>query len=355
MAPDPVTASGRADPLLVARLRAQLLTSRAATDPVDVVERLLAVQAQDGRGFRLAVRARSSVAGASAVDHALTHDRSLVVDWLNRGTLHLVRSEDHAWLHMLTTPRLTTAGNRRLAQEGVDAAMAERAVALVTTTLREDGPHTRAQLRDVLDAAGVRTAGQALVHVLGAASFAGLALRGPVVDGEQAFVDPESWLGPRPPLPERDVALAELARRYLAGHGPARDHDLAYWTGLPLRDARRGLAGVRGLVDHGDGLVSLHADDDAPAVPDPVLLGPFDPLLHGWKSRALVVGDDEEGVVTSNGLFRPVALVDGVAVAVWGLAGGRLTWTVRDGHRLSSPVEQALRIDAARVVDYLGS
>lgn len=339
--------------MLVARLRAQLLTDSAATDPVDVVERLLAVQAQDGRGFRLAVRARSSVPGASAVDRALTDDRSLVVDWLGRGTLHLVRSEDHAWLHMLTTPRLTTAGNRRLAQEGVDPAMAERAVALVTKTLREEGPRTRAQLREVLDAAGVRTAGQALVHILGAASYAGLALRGPVVGGEQAFVDPESWLGPRPPLPERDVALAELARRYLAGHGPARDHDLAYWTGLPLGDARRGLAGVRGLVELGDGLVSLRDEVDAPDVPDPVLLGPFDPLLHGWKSRVLVVGDDEEGVVTSNGLFRPVALVDGVAVAVWGLAAGRLTWTVRDGHRLGRGVEAALRADAARVQSYL--
>ena len=348
----------RPDPLLVARLRAQLLTERAASDPVDVVERLLAVQAQDGRGFRLAVRARSSVTGASEVERALTEDRSLVVDWLGRGTLHLVRSEDHAWLHMLTTPRLTTAGNRRLAQEGVDPAMAERAVALVTRTLREHGPQTRAQLREILDAAGVRTAGQALVHILGATSYAGLALRGPVVDGEQAFVDPESWLGPRPLLPDRDVALAELARRYLAGHGPARDRDLAYWTGLPLGDARRGLAGIRGLVDHGDGLVSLRSTDDAdaaePAAPAPVLLGPFDPLLHGWKSRTLVVGDDEEGVVTSNGIFRPVALVGGVAVAVWGLAAGTLTWTVRDGCRLDPADEAALLADAARVVDYLG-
>ena len=345
----------RPDAVLLARLSAQLLTRPEAQDPVDVVERLLAVQAQDGRGFRLAVRARSTVPGASAVERALTEERSLVVDWLNRGTLHLVRSEDHAWLHALTAPRLRTSGNRRLRQEGVDPAMAERGVALIVQAVREDGPQTRAQLRDRLDAAGVRTAGQALVHILGAASYDGLVLRGPVVDGEQAFVDPESWLGPRPPLPDRDEALAELARRYLAGHGPARDHDLAYWTGLPLGDARRGLAGLRNLVDHGDGLVSLTAPEDGLDAPEPVLLGPFDPLLHGWKSRELVVGDDEEGVVTSNGLFRPVALVDGVAVAVWRLAGGELTWSVREGRRLRPRAEAALRSDEARVRAYLAT
>jgi hypothetical protein len=341
------------DPVLVARLRAQLLTDRSGSDPVDVVERILAVQAQDGRGFRLAVRARSTVAAASAVDRALTDDRSLVVDWLGRGTLHLVTAEDRHWLHALLAPQLTTATKRRLEQEGVDPAMAERGVALVARTLREDGPQSRAQLRERLDAIGVRTQGQALVHLLGAATTQGHVLRGPVAGGEQLFADPLTWLGPQPPLPDRAVLLAELARRYLVGHGPASDRDLAYWTGLTLGDARTGLAGVHHLVEHADGLVSLRTEEpDDTALPEPVLLGPFDPLLHGWVSRALVLGEDL-GVVTSNGIFRPVTLVDGRAPAVWRLAGGTLTWEVRDGWALAPRAEQALRRDADAVRTYL--
>src|SRR6266508_313633 len=108
------------------RLTTQLLAGPRAPDPVAVTERLRAVQAQDARGARLAVRARTAGLTAADVDRALTEERSLVVTWLNRGTLHLVRSEDYPWLHALTTPPLFTANARRLAEEGVPPADAER-------------------------------------------------------------------------------------------------------------------------------------------------------------------------------------------------------------------------------------
>src|SRR5262249_44350056 len=77
--------------VLAQRLTAQLVAGAPARDPVAVVERLLAVQAQDARGARLAVRSRSAGLTAADVDRALTDARSLLVTWLNRGTLHLVR------------------------------------------------------------------------------------------------------------------------------------------------------------------------------------------------------------------------------------------------------------------------
>jgi hypothetical protein len=132
----------------------------------DVAERLLAVQGQDPRGARLAVRARTTGLSAADVDRALTEDRSLLITWLNRGTLHLVRSEDYPWLHALTTPPLLTSSSRRLRQEGVSADAAERGVETIERSLGEEGPLTRAQLRERLDSAGVRTEGQALVHLL---------------------------------------------------------------------------------------------------------------------------------------------------------------------------------------------
>jgi hypothetical protein len=333
------------------RLTAQLLAGPPPRDPLGVVERLLALQGQDQRGVRLAIRARTSGVMATDVDRALTEDRSLLITWLNRGTLHLVRSEDYPWLHALTTPPLFTATGRRLGQLGISPDAADRGVAVMERSLAEEGPLTREQLRDPIAAAGVRTDGQALVHVLALACLRGLAVRGPMVDGRHGYVLVRDWLGEPGPV-DRDRALAELARRYLRGHGPAADRDLAKWAGIPLRDARTGFSAIASeLTERQDGLVDLTGRPPA-ALPPPRLLGSWDPVLLGWTSREPLLRS-HEGVVTVNGLFRPFALVRGQAVATWRLAGGEVT--LEPFGRLSRRDAAALEADAADVVRFLGS
>ncbi|MFL5816844.1 MAG: winged helix DNA-binding domain-containing protein [Conexibacter sp.] len=344
---------------LAARLTAQLLAGEPARDAIAVAERLLAVQGQDPRGARLAVRARTLGSGTRAadVDRALTDERTLLISWLNRGTLHLVRSEDYPWLHALTTPPLLTGCARRLAQEGVSPADAERGVEAIERALADEGPLTREQLRDRIAAAGVRTEGQALVHLLMAASLRGLTVRGPMVGARHAFALVRDWLGEAALRPvNRDAALAELARRYLAGHGPASERDLARWAGLPLRDARAGLQSIAGQVtQRPDGLLDLDRRPAGPAaeLPPPRLLGAFDPLLLGWTLREDVLGEHADtGIVTDNGLFRPFALVRGRAVAIWRLARGEVA--IEPFGALTRRDAAALGRDAADVRRFLG-
>jgi hypothetical protein len=338
--------------VLAERLTAQLLAGAPAGDAVAVAERLLAIQAQDARGARLAVRARTTGTTAADVDRALTDERSLLISWLNRGTLQLVRSEDYPWLQALTTPPLLNANARRLAQEGVAPAAAGRGIAAIERALAADGPLTRAQLRERLRAAGVRTEGQALVQLLLLASIRGLVVRGPVRGREQAYVLVGDWL-PRPGRIERAAALAELARRYLAGHGPASDRDLARWAGLPLRDARSGLAAIASeLARRADGLVDLAGRPAAAELPAPRLLGPFEPLILGWVSRDELLGPHRE-LVTTNGIFRPFALVAGRAAGAWRLVDGVPELESPGG--LAPAVAAALDADAADVVRFLGS
>jgi hypothetical protein len=337
--------------VLAERFAHQLLSGPPARSPGAVAERLLAVQGQDPRGFRLAVRARSRGLSASSVDAALNAGE-LLVTWLNRGTLHLVRREDYPLLQQLTTPPLFAGNARRLAQEGVPPDAAERGVAAVEQALSADGPLTRAQLRSAVAAAGVRVEGQALVHVLFLAALRGIAVRGPMVGTEQAYVLVRDWLPDAPPAPlDRDAALAELARRYLAGHAPASDRDLAKWAGLPLRDARRGLASLP-LVERGDGLVALGpAPRRGPALPSPRLLGAFDPALLGWVDRDPILAG-HGGLVTVNGIFRPFLLVDGRAAGTWGYAGGRVSMAPFTA--LPPAAAAALAADAQAVERFLG-
>jgi len=332
------------------RCAAQLLCDDRAGSAEEVAERLLAIQAQDPRGARLTIRARSAGLSASRVDSALA-GRSMIVSWLNRGTLHMVRAADYWWLHMLTTPQLRAGNTRQLAREGVSPGDAERAVAVVRAALAADGPLTRVQLRERVAAARVPAQGQALLQILLLASIEGLIVRGPVAGSEQAYVLTRDWLGAPPSAVAREAALGELARRYLAGHAPAGDRDLAQWAGIGLREARLGLARC-GAVQRADGLAALPAAPQraVAALPGPRLLGPFDPLLLGWASRQAITGPHRQ-IVTVNGLFKPFALVDGRAAATWKVEGGRVALAAFEV--LDAGTRAALEAEAADVARFL--
>jgi Winged helix DNA-binding domain len=336
--------------ILAERFAAQSLSGSPLPGPVAVAERLLAVQGQDPRGFRLAVRARTAGLTAADVERALSEDRSLVVTWLNRGTLHLVSSEDYPWLQALTTLPLFTSSARRLRQEGVSEAEAEKAMTTIEAALADGGPLTRVQLRERIDAAGLRAEGQAMLHLLFLAALRGVVVRGPMVGKQHAYVLVHDWLGEQKPV-DREQALAELARRYLIGHQPATDRDLAKWAGLPLRDARAGLEAISSKLDPGDdGLLRLSKQPPAEGTPPSRLLGAFDPVLLGWTSREPILRKHEVRVVTG-GLFRPFALADGRAVAGWRWAKNEV---VMDPYESLAPKHAAaFEADAADVTRFL--
>jgi hypothetical protein len=338
------------------RLAAQQLVGPPADGVVEVVDRLLAVQAQDLRAARLAIRARTTGLTAADIDRELDN-RTLVVTWLNRGTLHLVRSQDYWWLQQLTTSQLSAGNARRLEQEGVSPAQADRGVAAIEASLATDGPRTRPQLRETVASAGVPVAGQALVHILFLSALRGLTVRGPMIGREQGFVLVRDWLGDPPGdiaggrATDRDTNLSWLARRFLAGHGPADERDLAKWAGITLGDARRALrAAGADLEELPGGLVDLAGRDAPQGRPPPKLLGGFDPLLHGWVDRTPVLRDNTT-IVTMNGIFRPFALVNGRALATWSMPGGRVT--LEPFGPIPTTVRAALDREAADVARFL--
>lgn len=264
------------------------------------MRRLLAVQAQDFASVPLALRARSK--GLKRADvHAALDSGELVISWLNRGTLHMVCREDYAWLHALTAPTTMKANGRRLAQEGVTNPA--KGVRTIVKALG-DGPLPRAAIGERV---GAKAA--ALTHLLLAASLAGLIVRGPIQGKDQTFALVQDHLGELPGV-DREAALTELAKRYAAGHAAATDADLAYWSGLPLRDVK--------------GRLPRDRNGRAPRVA-PRLLPPFDPYVMGWKERSFAIpAAMAKRVMPGGGMFRAVVLVDGRVAGTWSRAGGRV-------------------------------
>jgi hypothetical protein len=345
------------------RCAAQLLRGDAATSVEEVAGRLLAIQAQDPRGARLAIRARSAGAGAADVDRALDAGE-LLITWLCRGTLHLVTAGDYPLLQALTTPQLLTSSDRRLAQEGLSPRQVPRGIGLIERSLGDDGPLGAGELRERVRAARIPVAGQAMTHLLFRASLEGRIVRGPMDGGsEHRYALVADWLPSAAAevariAGDRDRALRELALRFVTGHAPAGDRDLARWAGLPLRDARAGLAALGDrLRVADDGLVSLVGAPRAARPPAPRLLGAFEPLLMGWCSRAGVLGERADRIVTG-GIFRAFAFGPepqrpaGAPLAVWRI--GRAGVELDPLRPLDDELAGALASDGDAVMRFLG-
>lgn len=292
---------------------------------------MLAIQAQDLRQGRFSIRARSKGVTAADVDRAFD-ERELVVTWLNRGTLHITTAEDYPWLLALTAVRNLTSSQTRLRQLGVSPSQEKRGIQTMLKALAADGPLTRPAIRELLEARGVPTRNNALTHIIFEAALHGEVVLGPMRGRRQAVALTSDWLGKQPRV-DRDTALAELARRYLRSRGPAGARDLAYWAGINLGDARRGLAAIeRELADAGDGLVALAKERRAtPRSIPPRMLAGWDDWLLSWKDRAFIVGDDHvDRVIPGGGLFHPALTVDGLVVGSWRAPASGVTLHVFD-------------------------
>jgi hypothetical protein len=321
------------------RAAAQLLAGDQGGGVADVAQRLLAVQTQDLGAGMLSLRARIPKLTIPDVHQAI-NDRAVVVTWVNRGTIHLLRPDDLPWLLALTAPTQRTGALRRLKAHGLTLESAERAIDVIVETLADEGPLKREDLRARVKQAGFEAEGQALVYLLFHASYEGRIVRGPVVGRQHLFARTEDWLGRLPAPPDRGKALAELARRYLAGFGPATEADLGYWAGLPLRDARAGLAAIADELEHHDGgLVDLRQRADAADRLPPKLLPLWDDLLVGWKDKTWL-GDG--GRVFAGGVIGPAATRAGRVVGKWSARAGKVT---------VEPFEGSARGFAAEIAD----
>ncbi len=222
------------------RIRAQRLSTLPdgkLDSPRELLNSIVAVQAQDLGAARLSMRARSASLTQAHIDQAREQKRSLVWTWCLRGTLHLVAAQDAGWLVQLLGAGLISADRRRMNQLGWDESSATTGIKLLEKTLGARGRLTRPEVTQLLAMNGLPHQGQATFHLIYRAALEGLLVHGAHLEKEATYVLSEEWLGEPQPFPPQQ-ALARLAKRYLAAYAPAGPEDLASWSGLKLRDAR---------------------------------------------------------------------------------------------------------------------
>lgn len=237
-----------------------------------------------------------------------------------RGTLHLIPTDVHAWLVPLTMESGVTQARRRLPQLGIPNDP-ERAVRAVHRLLDRDGPLTRTEIDERLRRAGYRPEGYAAAYLAWLGTPRHIVLFGPDRDGEKTYVLSRDWVGP-PEALDRPPALAELAVRYLAAHGPATPEDLAFWAGIRAGEARRGWKAIEDRLEEVETTrgpmwrLRSHQSEAPRGIVR--FLPSFDEYLLGWKDRSYVAdGDTWRRVNPGGGWYHPAVVADGRAIGTW--------------------------------------
>ncbi len=215
-----------------------------------------------------------------------------------------------------------TAGRHR--QLELDAAAFALSSRVLSSVLGGGAHLTRDVLYAHLDRAGLATVNQRGYHLLVHAAQTGLICCGAPHAGQPTFVLLDAWVPPAP-AKTRDEALAELARRYVLGHGPVTLADLMRWARLTMADARLAIAGAGTAIAHTriaevDYLMAPDALDGVTEAGDSVhLLAGFDEYLLGYAGRDAVLDPAQADVISpgGNGVFTPTVLVNGRVHGTW--------------------------------------
>ncbi|MGH7629908.1 MAG: winged helix DNA-binding domain-containing protein [Gemmatimonadales bacterium] len=204
------------------------------------MRRLGAAQSQDYLGAKWSIGQRVRNGTDAGLDEAFAAGRILRTHIL-RPTWHFVTPADIRWMLRLTAPHVLALNGYQHRELELDEAVFERSHALFARALSGGIQLTRAELSGVLRQGGIVAAARRLAYIMMHAELSGLVCSGALKGKQHTYALLEERVPPSPAM-SRDAALAELTRRFFAGHAPATLQHYVWWSGLSVASAKAGVA-----------------------------------------------------------------------------------------------------------------
>ena len=302
------------------RLAAQQVAGKTFKKPSDLVRHMTAMQAQDPSMIKWAVGCRIPGITEKAVDEALVNGTILRTHLL-RPTWHLVAAEDIHWLLELTAPQIRTIAKGRTNELGLSPEVLKKSNAIIEKLLSDGQSHARDELQKALEAQSITNTENRLSYILFHAELDGLICSGAVSGNKQTYRLLESCVK-RPKSLSREEALHQLALRYYTSHGPATQADFTWWSGLSIKDTRTGMEAIKDKL-HSETVDGETYWFDSKVVKDVpkqqvLLLPAFDEYIISYRDRSAALEKAHHSrAVSTNGIFRPVVVIDGKVRGLW--------------------------------------
>jgi hypothetical protein len=307
--------------LLNIRLYNQLLSGHHLKEPHEIVSRMGAMQSQSLDLAKWAIGTRLEAKTVKDVEKALNTGK-IIRTHILRPTWHFVTAEDLHWMFDLSNPRLKPVYQSYRKIHGANESDILRAIPLVEKALTGGKHLTKQEIGDFLLTKKITTDAALLNLILSHAEMEGILCNGKLQGNKQTFTLLDEW-APRKETLNKEEALERLARRYFTSHGPATQHDFAWWSGLTLTDCKKAIEMIKKdfvceTVNERD--FWLKNDTKMPPAnhTSALLLPPFDEFVVSYKNRSEIVKAVHHGkVMTNNGLFSPTIMLNGEIVGSW--------------------------------------
>jgi hypothetical protein len=324
------------------RLASQHLSRPGHTSIGSLVRHMTAMQAQDYGMAKWAIGVR--LPGTTDDEVTLALNRGEIIrTHLLRPTWHIVAAGDLRWMLALTAPHVRRSMASRHRELEITPALETKSMKIMEREIGKNGSLSREEIGEHLGLGGIVLGESRLPHLLMLAELEALICSGPLkgLRPSYALVDERVAAGK---TRSREESLAELARRYFVSHGPATLRDFVWWSGLPVRDARQAIAALPRdiLAEDIDSERYWFADEGPGGARRKSLhhfLPAYDEFLIAYADRSASLPPPiAKGVVSSNGIFRAVVIVNGRVVALWSRSSAkgtvRVGVTMLDGGRM---------------------
>jgi hypothetical protein len=303
------------------RLVNQQIAGTPFTRVQEIVGWMGAMQAQDYGMAKWAVGVRLPGSSESLVESAISRGEIIRTHVL-RPTWHFVSADDIYWMLTLTAPQIKASLKSRHQQLGLSEDVLAKSNRIIEKALGAGLHLTRDVLLAEFAKENIASDDNRPSHILMLAELDGIVCSGAILSGKHTY----ALLAERVPNPKhltREEALASLAKRYFTSHGPATLQDFTWWSGLPAGEARRALEMVR--PEFATETVGAHTywfDGSTPASGKGAnlvhLLPAYDEYIISYKDRRdALPAHALARVISSNGIFWPVIVVNGQVVGLW--------------------------------------
>ncbi len=303
------------------RLYSQQLAATKIHSPKEMVAWMGAMQAQDYQMAKWAIGVRLPDSTDKEIEAAIDKGQ-IIRTHLLRPTWHLVSADDIYWMLELTAPHIKPAMNSNNRLLELNESIFSKCNKIIEKSLAGGNHLTRDELMAILNKAKISTESYRSIHIMFHAELDAIVCNG-VRKGKNNTYALLSERVPKKKTVPREEALAMLAKRYFSSHGPATLKDFTWWSGLRVKDARNALEMVKSnFISEKigeDNYWLTHSfsvsKNNASSV---YSLPAFDEFLISYKDRSasFPLGNHRKAF-TSNGIFRPVIVIDGHVTGVW--------------------------------------